>query len=151
MLTTKIYVPNTFPVFYHIPYTFCFQIIIYSINFVLLFLNKVIIYKVPNIKNVLFIILETKNSMIIAPNMCPFKGEIIEQLNEAKRKEREIRISNFESMETQSVEENKNSTEPEKLPFRKKWILKETREKRYAECSFKKVEYCSKATVVVVK
>lgn len=97
-------------------------------------------------KNVLFMILETKNSMIIAPNMCPFKGEIIEQLNEAKRKEREIRLSNFEAMETQqSDEENKNNKEQEKLPFKKKWLLKETRENRYLECHYKKVEYLSKA------
>jgi len=76
--------------------------------------------------------------MIIAPNMCPFKEEIIEQLNEAKRKEREIRLSNFASMETQPEEETKKSTES-KLPFRQKWLLKETREDRYMEHNFKNV------------
>jgi hypothetical protein len=70
--------------------------------------------------------------------MCPFKEEIIEQLNEAKRKEREIRLSNFASMETQPEEETKKSTES-KLPFRQKWLLKETREDRYMEHNFKNV------------
>lgn len=70
--------------------------------------------------------------------MCPFKEEIIEQLNEAKRKEREIRLSNFNAMETQSEEENKKSTES-KLPFRQKWLLKETREDRYLDHSYKNV------------
>jgi nuclear GTP-binding protein len=81
---------------------------------------------------------KTKNSMIIAPNMCPFKEEIIEQLNEAKRKEREIRLSNFNSMETQSEEETKKSTES-KLPFRQKWLLKETRADRYIEHNYKNI------------
>jgi len=77
--------------------------------------------------------------MIIAPNMCPFKEEIIEQLNEAKRKEREIRLANFASMETQSEEETKKSTES-KLPFRQKWLLKETRADRYIEHNYKNVK-----------
>ncbi|KAF0769269.1 guanine nucleotide-binding protein-like 3 [Aphis craccivora] len=81
---------------------------------------------------------KSKNSMIIAPNMCPFKEEIIEQLNEAKRKEREIRLSNFASMETEPEEETKKSTES-KLPFRQKWLLKETREDRYMEHNFKNI------------
>lgn len=78
--------------------------------------------------------------MIIAPNMCPFKEEIIEQLNEAKRKEREIRLANFASMETQPEEETKKSTES-KLPFRQKWLLKETRADRYIEHSYKNVKF----------
>lgn len=89
--------------------------------------------------NLIYLCVETKNSMIIAPNMCPFKEEIIEQLNEAKRKEREIRLSNFNSMETQSEEETKKSTES-KLPFRQKWLLKETRADRYIEHNYKNVK-----------
>lgn len=81
---------------------------------------------------------KTKNSMIIAPNMCPFKEEIIEQLNEAKRKEREIRLGNFAAMETQSEEETKKSTEP-KLPFRKQWLMNETRTDRYLDHSYKNI------------
>lgn len=81
---------------------------------------------------------ETKNSMIIAPNMCPFKEEIIEQLNEAKRKEREIRLANFNSMETEPEEETKKSAES-KLPFRQQWLLKETRADRYIEHNYKNV------------
>lgn len=77
--------------------------------------------------------------MIIAPNMCPFKEEIIEQLNEAKRKEREIRLANFNNMNTQNNEDIKKDTES-KLPFRKKWLLKETREDRYLEHSYKNVK-----------
>lgn len=76
--------------------------------------------------------------MIIAPNMCPFKEEIIEQLNEAKRKEREIRLANFNSMELQIDEDTKKGAES-KLPFRKKWLLKETREDRYLEHNYKNV------------
>lgn len=76
--------------------------------------------------------------MIIAPNMCPFKEEIIEQLNEAKRKEREIRLANFAAMETQPDDESKKNTET-KLPFRKQWLLKETRPDRYLEHSYKNV------------
>lgn len=75
--------------------------------------------------------------MIIAPNMCPFKEEIIEQLNEAKKKEREIRLANFAAMDTQPDEETKKSET--KLPFRQKWLLKETREDRYLEHSYKNV------------
>jgi len=89
--------------------------------------------------NFIYLCVETKNSMIIAPNMCPFKEEIIEQLNEAKRKEREIRLSNFNSMETQSEEDIKKSTES-KLPFKQKWLLKETRSDRYIEHSYKNVK-----------
>jgi len=70
--------------------------------------------------------------------MCPFKEEIIEQLNEAKKKEREIRLANFVAMETQPEGETKSSSEP-KLPFRKKWLLKETREDRYLEHSYKNI------------
>lgn len=70
--------------------------------------------------------------------MCPFKGEIIEQLNEAKRKEREIRMSNFAAMEAQPEVNAKESSET-KLPFRKHWIMKETRADRYLEHSFKNV------------
>lgn len=77
--------------------------------------------------------------MIIAPNMCPFKEEIIEQLNEAKKKEREIRLANFSAMETEPEGEIKQSTES-KLPFRKKWLLKETRPDRYLEHSYKNVK-----------
>jgi len=76
--------------------------------------------------------------MIIAPNMCPFKEEIIEQLNEAKRKEREIRLENFAAMETQSEEETKKSTES-KLPFRKQWLMNETKADRYLDHSYKNV------------
>lgn len=75
--------------------------------------------------------------MIIAPNMCPFKGEIIEQLNEAKRKEREIRMSNFAAMDAQP-EATKEKSET-KLPFRKQWIMKETRADRYLEHNYKNV------------
>lgn len=77
--------------------------------------------------------------MIIAPNMCPFKEEIIEQLNEAKKKEREIRLANFAAIETEPEEETKNSKKNE-LPFRKKWLLKETRADRYPEQSYKNVK-----------
>lgn len=76
--------------------------------------------------------------MIIAPNMCPFKEEIIEQLNDAKRKEREIRLANFTAMETQPDEETKKSSES-KLPFRKQWLLKETRPNRYLDHNYKNV------------
>lgn len=75
--------------------------------------------------------------MIIAPNMCPFKEEIIDQLNEAKKKEREIRLANFAAMETEP-EETKMSKENE-LPFRKKWLLKETRADRFPEQTYKNV------------
>lgn len=77
--------------------------------------------------------------MIIAPNMCPFKEEIIEQLNEAKKKEREIRLANFAAMETEPGEETKTNTDS-KLPFRQKWLLKETRENRFAEHTYKNVK-----------
>lgn len=80
--------------------------------------------------------------------MCPFKEEIIEQLNEAKRKEREIRLSNFTAMETETEETN-NSTES-KLPFRKKWLLKETREDRYIEHSYKNVKYLYKYNYTIL-
>jgi len=76
--------------------------------------------------------------MIIAPNMCPFKDEIIEQLNEAKKKEREIRLANFAAMETQSKEIQKNTES--KLPFRKQWLLNETREDRYPDRNYKDVK-----------
>lgn len=79
--------------------------------------------------------------MIIAPNMCPFKGEIIAQLNEAKRKEQEIRMSNFVAMDTRPDDETKNKTKLEELPFRKKWLLKETRNNRHQEHSYKEVRY----------
>lgn len=84
--------------------------------------------------------------------MCPFKEEIIEQLNEAKRKEREIRLSNFKAMETQPEEENKKSTES-KLPFRQKWLLKETREDRYIDHSYKNVnkKYYSSIFITICK
>lgn len=87
----------------------------------------------------IYLCVETKNSMIIAPNMCPFKEEIIEQLNEAKRKEREIRLLNFNSLVTQSEEETNKSTQS-KLPFRQKWLLKETRADRYIEHDYKNVK-----------
>lgn len=81
--------------------------------------------------------------MIIAPNMCPFKEEIIEQLNEAKRKEREIRLANFAAMETEPEQETKKSKEST-MPFRQKWLLKETRQDRYLEHGYKNVNllYC---------
>lgn len=85
----------------------------------------------------LCIFLETKNSMIIAPNMCPFKEEIIEQLNEAKKKEREIRMSNFAAMDQAPDEKNKR-TGPS-LPFRQRWLAKETREDRYPDKDYKSV------------
>lgn len=77
--------------------------------------------------------------MIIAPNMCPFKEEIIEQLNDAKKKEREIRLANFAAMETQSEEGIKKSVET-KLPFRKQWLINETRADRYLDRSYKDVK-----------
>lgn len=77
--------------------------------------------------------------------MCPFKEEIIEQLNEVKRKEREIRIANFVAMETEPEEATKNSTKS-KLPFRQNWLLKETREDRYPEHNFKNVKLICKQT-----
>ncbi|XP_050522289.1 guanine nucleotide-binding protein-like 3 homolog [Daktulosphaira vitifoliae] len=80
---------------------------------------------------------KTKNSMIIAPNMCPFKEEIIEQLNEAKKKEREIRMANFAAMD-QLPEEKKKKSEPS-LPFRQRWLAKETREDRYPDKNYENI------------
>lgn len=85
--------------------------------------------------------------MIIAPNMCPFKEEIIEQLNEAKKKEREIRLANFESMETEPAEETKKSKENE-LPFRKQWLLKETRADRFPEQTYRNVNELTNIIII---
>ncbi|XP_050424114.1 guanine nucleotide-binding protein-like 3 homolog [Adelges cooleyi] len=79
---------------------------------------------------------KTKNSMIIAPNMCPFKEEIIEQLNETKRKEREIRMANFAAMDSIPQNEKKKTSA---LPFRQKWLEKETREDRYANKDYNRI------------
>lgn len=84
--------------------------------------------------------------MIIAPNMCPFKEEIIEQLNEIKKKEREIRIANCVAMETEPGEKTKNNTKT-KLPFRQNWLLKETREDRYLEQNYKNVKFICNRTL----
>lgn len=99
----------------------------------------------PTFSYYLIVFLETKNSMIIAPNMCPFKEELIEQLNEVKKKEREIRMANFVAMETEPEEKKKNSTIP-KLPFKQKWLLKETREDRYPKKHYKNVKFICKQT-----
>lgn len=92
----------------------------------------------------LIVFLETKNSMIIAPNMCPFKEELIEQLNEVKKKEQEIRVANFVAMETDSGEKTNNTKS--KLPFRQEWLLKETREDRYPKKNYKHVKFICKQT-----